>query len=60
MGGVRDAVLVAHRSQTAKVKKLVENLKAKGRPEATEHRRNCRPWGYHQSIDQGSHIDGGR
>jgi mannose-1-phosphate guanylyltransferase/mannose-6-phosphate isomerase len=45
---------------TAKVKKLVENLKAKGRPEATEHRRNYRPWGYYQSIDQGSHIDGGR
>jgi mannose-1-phosphate guanylyltransferase/mannose-6-phosphate isomerase len=48
-----DAVLVADRSQTAKVKKLVENLKAEGHPEATEHRRNYRPWGYYQSIDQG-------
>jgi Mannose-6-phosphate isomerase len=38
-----DAVLVADRSQTAKVKKLVENLKARGHPEATEHRRNYRP-----------------
>ena len=48
-----DAVLVADRSQTAKVKKLVESLKAQGHPEATEHRRNYRPWGYYQSIDQG-------
>jgi mannose-1-phosphate guanylyltransferase / mannose-6-phosphate isomerase len=49
-----DAVLVAHRSQTDKVKKLVERLKAEGRPEATEHRRIYRPWGYYQSVDQGS------
>jgi hypothetical protein len=49
-----DAVLVADRSQTAKVKKLVESLKAQGHPEATEHWRNYRPWGYYQSIDQGS------
>ncbi|MBV8794807.1 MAG: mannose-1-phosphate guanylyltransferase/mannose-6-phosphate isomerase [Hyphomicrobiales bacterium] len=49
-----DAVLVADRSQTAKVKKLVESLKAQGHPEATEHRRSYRPWGYYQSIDQGS------
>src|ERR1700691_2068117 len=33
---------------------LVESLKAQGHPEATEHRRNYRPWGYYQSIDQGS------
>jgi len=49
-----DAVLVAHRSQTDKVKKLVERLKAQGHPEATEHRRNYRPWGYYQSVDRGS------
>ena len=49
-----DAVLIADRSQTAKVKKLVESLKAQGHPEATEHRCNDRPWGYYQSIDQGS------
>ncbi len=49
-----DAVLVADRSQTAKVKKLVESLKAQGHSEATEHRRNYRPWGYYQSIDRGS------
>jgi mannose-1-phosphate guanylyltransferase/mannose-6-phosphate isomerase len=49
-----DAVLVADRSQTAKVKKLVESLKAQGHPEATQHRRNYRPWGYYQSIDRGA------
>jgi mannose-1-phosphate guanylyltransferase/mannose-6-phosphate isomerase len=49
-----DAVLVADRSQTDKVKKLVERLKAQSQPEATEHRRNYRPWGYYQSIDHGS------
>ena len=49
-----DAVLVADRSQTDKVKKLVERLKAEGKREATDHRRIYRPWGYYQSIDQGS------
>jgi mannose-1-phosphate guanylyltransferase / mannose-6-phosphate isomerase len=32
--------------------------KAQGHPEATEHRRNYRPWGYYQSIDQGSRYQG--
>jgi mannose-1-phosphate guanylyltransferase/mannose-6-phosphate isomerase len=49
-----DAVLVADRSQTHKVKELVERLKAEGQSEATQHRRNYRPWGYYQSIDQGA------
>jgi mannose-1-phosphate guanylyltransferase / mannose-6-phosphate isomerase len=49
-----DAVLVADKSQSDKVKQLVEQLKAEKRPEATEHRRSYRPWGYYQSIDNGS------
>ena len=49
-----DAILVADRSQTDKVKELVERLKAEGEPEATQHRRNYRPWGYYQSIDRGA------
>jgi mannose-1-phosphate guanylyltransferase / mannose-6-phosphate isomerase len=49
-----DAVLVAHKSQTHKVKQLVEQLKAEHHPEATQHRRMYRPWGYYQSIDQGA------
>ena len=48
-----DAVLVADRSQTYKVKKLVERLKAEGQTEATQHRRIYRPWGYYQSVDRG-------
>ena len=49
-----DAVLVADKSQTAKVKQLVERLKAEQHPEATQHRRMYRPWGYYQSIDMGA------
>ena len=49
-----DAVLVADQSQADKVKDLVEKLKADREPEATQHRRNYRPWGYYQSIDQGA------
>jgi mannose-1-phosphate guanylyltransferase / mannose-6-phosphate isomerase len=49
-----DAVLVADKSQSHKVKQLVERLKAEQHPEATQHRRNYRPWGYYQSVDQGA------
>ena len=49
-----DAVLVADRSQTEKVKALVERLKAEGQPEATRHLRAYRPWGYYQSVDEGT------
>jgi mannose-1-phosphate guanylyltransferase/mannose-6-phosphate isomerase len=49
-----DAVLVVDRAQAHKVKELVERLKAKGLSEATRHRRDYRPWGYYQSIDQGA------
>ena len=48
-----DAVLVADQSQTEKVKQLVERLKAEAHPEATQHRRMYRPWGYYQRVDQG-------
>ena len=37
-----DAVLVAHKSQTDKVKQLVERLKAAGHPEATEEEAEAR------------------
>ena len=48
-----DAVLVADQTQTHKVKELVERLKLERHPEATQHRRMYRPWGYYQSIDRG-------
>ena len=48
-----DAVLVADQAQSDKVKQLVERLKAEKFPEATQHSRMYRPWGYYQSIDKG-------
>jgi len=49
-----DAVLVADSSQSEKIKQLVDRLKAEKRPEASEHKRAYRPWGYYQSVDEGS------
>ena len=48
-----DAVLVLNSAEAPRVKELVEQLKAMKRPEASEHRRSYRPWGYYQSIDRG-------
>ncbi|HLH49795.1 MAG TPA: mannose-1-phosphate guanylyltransferase/mannose-6-phosphate isomerase, partial [Roseiarcus sp.] len=49
-----DAVLVADQSQADKVKLLVDQLKARNRREATEHKRAYRPWSYYQSVDEGA------
>jgi mannose-1-phosphate guanylyltransferase/mannose-6-phosphate isomerase len=49
-----DAVLVANQSHADKVKQLVDQLKARNRREATEHKRCYRPWGYYQSVDMGA------
>jgi mannose-1-phosphate guanylyltransferase/mannose-6-phosphate isomerase len=49
----QDAVLVINSAQAGSVKELVEQLKVLKRPEAAEHRRSYRPWGYYQSIDRG-------
>ena len=59
--GVRDAVvvatgdvvLVADKDRVQDVKKIVEQLKAKGRSEAVSHPIVYRPWGSYQSIDAG-------
>ena len=48
-----DAVLVTTKDKAEKVKALVEQLKQRGRPQATEHLRVHRPWGYYQRIDIG-------
>lgn len=48
-----DAVLVADKSHDQAVKKIVEQLKAKGRLEATAQVRTYRPWGWFQNIDEG-------
>jgi mannose-1-phosphate guanylyltransferase/mannose-6-phosphate isomerase len=51
-----DAVLVMPRDRAQEVRELVEKLKAAKRPEATDHRRTYRPWGYYESIDAGERF----
>ncbi|MCH8179193.1 MAG: mannose-1-phosphate guanylyltransferase/mannose-6-phosphate isomerase [Proteobacteria bacterium] len=48
-----DAVLVADRSRSQEVKKIVGKLDARQRSEGTLHRRVHRPWGWYDSIDMG-------
>lgn len=51
-----DAVLVTSRKRSELVKDLVTSLRAKQRPEANEHIRVYRPWGWYQRIDRGSRF----
>ena len=51
-----DAVLVVPRARAQEVRELVAKLKGAQRPEATEHRRGHRPWGYYDFIDQGERF----
>ena len=51
-----DAVLVADRSQSQNVKKLVQQLETKKREELTLHRKVHRPWGWYDSIDEGERF----
>lgn len=50
----KDAVLVANKSQTQEIKKVVDLLKAKNRGEYKNHREAYRPWGMYDSIDNGA------
>jgi mannose-1-phosphate guanylyltransferase / mannose-6-phosphate isomerase len=51
-----DAVLVTSREGSGMVKDLVGSLQAKKRPEADQHVRMYRPWGWYQRIDLGSRF----
>jgi mannose-1-phosphate guanylyltransferase/mannose-6-phosphate isomerase len=51
-----DAVLVVPRERAQEVRELVAELKSANRPEATEHRRVHRPWGYYDSVDAGERF----
>jgi len=51
-----DAVMVVPRARAQEVKHLVEKLKVAKRPEATDHKRVHRPWGYYESIDMGERF----
>lgn len=48
-----DALLVANKSESEKVKHIVNKLLEKNRREAVEHTKIFRPWGYFQTIDMG-------
>jgi mannose-1-phosphate guanylyltransferase / mannose-6-phosphate isomerase len=51
-----DAVMVADRSRSQDVKKIVNALEASKRNEHTLHRKVHRPWGWYDSIDSGARF----
>lgn len=51
-----DAVLVAPRSRTQDVGKLVDQLKAEGRSEARRHNIGYRPWGHYETLTLGNRF----
>ena len=51
-----DAVLVARRGDTQRVREAVEELKARARSEHKTHRLVHRPWGTYEDIDQGDRF----
>lgn len=51
-----DAVLVASKAQSGRVKELVGVLRGKAHPEADAHRRMYRPWGWYQRVDIGDRF----
>lgn len=48
-----DALLVAHSSHAEAVKEVVARLEALNAPQAVQHRRVARPWGWYDSVDAG-------
>jgi mannose-1-phosphate guanylyltransferase/mannose-6-phosphate isomerase len=51
-----DALLVAASDHAEQVKDVVAALEAAGVPEATQHRRDARPWGSFDVIDRGERF----
>jgi mannose-1-phosphate guanylyltransferase len=47
----QDALLIANKKYSQNIKNIVNRLKKNGRPEADNHRKVFRPWGYYDSID---------
>lgn len=50
----KDAMLVAHRSQSQQLRDVVAQLAERERPELQLHRQVSRPWGSYDSIDEGN------
>jgi mannose-1-phosphate guanylyltransferase/mannose-6-phosphate isomerase len=48
-----DAVLIAKKGETGKVRELVDRLKKSNRKEASEHVTSYRPWGSYTILEQG-------
>ncbi|MDP8215740.1 MAG: mannose-1-phosphate guanylyltransferase/mannose-6-phosphate isomerase [Candidatus Kaelpia imicola] len=48
-----DAVLIAPKSESQKVKNIVQRLKEKKRSEASEHKTHYRPWGSFSILEEG-------
>ena len=51
-----DAVLVGHRDQAQRVKEIVQSLSSDSRSEPELHRKVHRPWGWYDSVDEGSNF----
>ncbi len=51
-----DAVLVADKSRSQDVKRIVDTLNREKREEHTLHRKVHRPWGWYDSIDEGGRF----
>ena len=51
-----DALLVADKSRTQDVSKIVARLKASGRREQESHVRNYRPWGFFETLSLGGRF----
>ncbi len=51
-----DAIMVARKDCVQDVKVIVQKLKAEKRSEAELHRKVFRPWGYYDSVDNGSRF----
>ena len=52
----KDAILLASKDHAQDVKAIVEKLQAEERPEATEHRRVYRPWGWYEQLSAGNRF----
>ncbi|CAH9056415.1 Mannose-1-phosphate guanylyltransferase 1 [Pseudoalteromonas holothuriae] len=52
----KDALLVAHKAHTQKVKEMVNQLQLENRSEVSEHREVYRPWGKYDAFDRGERF----
>lgn len=51
-----DALLVVNRSYAEQVKTVVDKLEALRTPQADQHRKVARPWGWYDSVDSGERF----